>query len=116
MKLKVLNIVIGMFIAACAITSCLDADMAEYEYSSSASITAFSITDSIVTKHEIALNPDIDLIDTVITTSILGSDYPFIINQNEGLIYNADSLPFGTDVSKVVVSITADTYGIYVVA
>ena len=112
MKLKVLNIVIGMFIAACAITSCLDSDVTEYEYSSSASITAFSITDSIVTYHQ----KIIDDVDTTVTTSVLGANYPFIINQNEGHIYNADSLPFGTDVSKVVVNITADTYGIYIVA
>lgn len=113
MKLKVLNIVIGMFITACAITSCLDSDVTEYEYSSNASITAFSITDSIVTYHQEIRE---DLTDTLISTSVLGANYPFIINQNEGLIYNADSLPFGTDISKVVVDITADTYGIYIAA
>ena len=112
MKLNVLNIVIGMFITACAITSCLDSDVTEYEYSSRASITAFSITDSIVTYHQTT----IDGKDTTISTSVIGANYPFIINQNEGLIYNSDSLPLGTDVSKVVVDITGDTYGIYIVA
>ena len=112
MKLKVLNIVIGMFITACAITSCLDSDVTEYEYSSRASITAFSITDSIVTYHQTT----IDGKDTTTSTSVIGANYPFIINQNEGLIYNSDSLPLGTDVSKVVVDITGDTYGIYIVA
>ena len=43
MKLKALNIFIGLFIAACGITSCLDSDYTEYEYSSNSSITAFSI-------------------------------------------------------------------------
>ena len=82
MKFKVLNIVIGMFITACAITSCLDSDVTEYEYSSRASITAFSITDSIVTYHQTT----IDGKDTTISTSVIGANYPFIINQNEGLI------------------------------
>jgi len=112
MKLKVLNIIICLFIAACCITSCLDSDTVEYEPSSNASITAFAITDSIVTKELISVNG----IDSTISESIIGSDYPFVINQNEGLIYNPDSLPIGTDISKVVVNITADTYYVYIVA
>ena len=112
MKLRVLNIIIGLFIAACTISSCLDSDVTEYEYSSNSSITAFSITDSIITYYSTV----VDGVDTTLSTSVIGTDYPFVINQGEGLIYNADSLPVGTDISKVVVGITADTYGIYVVA
>ena len=112
MKLKVLNIIFCLFVAACGISSCLDSDVVEYEYSSNASITAFSITDSIITSYAAV----VDGSDTILTTAVVGTDYPFVINQKEGLIYNPDSLPVGTDVSKVVVSITADTEGIYVVA
>lgn len=112
MKLRVLNIIIGLFIAACGITSCLESDVVEYEFSSNASITAFSITDSIVTYYPAVVNGR----DTTLSTGIVGANYPFVINQHEGLIYNADSLPFGTDVSKVVVGITADTEGIFIVA
>ena len=112
MKLKALNIFIGLFIAACGITSCLDSDYTEYEYSSNSSITAFSITDSIITYYSAV----VDDIDTTLSTAVVGTDYPFVINQNEGLIYNPDSLPVGTDVTKVVVGITADTQGIYIVA
>ena len=112
MKLRVLNIIVSLFIAACTISSCLDSDVVEYEFSSNASITAFSITDSIVTYYPAV----VDGIDTTLSTAVVGTDYPFVINQNEGLIYNADSLPVGTDVSKVVVDITADTEGIYIVA
>lgn len=112
MKLKVLNIIACLFVVACSISSCLDSDTIEYEYSSNASITAFSITDSIITSYSAVIDDK----DTTLTTSVVGADYPFVINQKEGLIYNPDSLPVGTDVSKVVVSITADTQGIYVVA
>ena len=112
MKLRVLNIIVSLFIAACTITSCLDSDVVEYEFSSNASITAFSITDSIVTYYPAVVNGK----DTTLSTGVVGSNYPFIINQNEGLIYNPDSLPVGTDISKVVVGITADTQGIYIVA
>ena len=104
MKLKVLNIIFSLFLAVCTITSCMDLSGEEYEYSSNASITGFAITDSIVT----VIGTD--------TTTVLGVYYPFIINQNEGRIYNADSLPVNTDISKVVVNITADTYYIYVAA
>lgn len=112
MKLRVLNIIIGLFMAACTISSCLDSDVVEYEFSSNASITAFSITDSIVTYYPAV----VDGKDTTLSKSVIGTDYPFVINQSEGLIYNPDSLPVGTDVSKVVVGITADTQGIYIVA
>ena len=112
MKLRVLNIIVSLFITACTISSCLDSDVVEYEYSSNASITAFSITDSIVTHYPAVVNGK----DTTLSKGVVGSNYPFIINQNEGLIYNPDSLPVGTDVSKVVVGITADTQGIYIVA
>ena len=112
MKLRVLNIFIGLFIAACTISSCLDSDYIEYEYSSNASITAFSITDSIVTYYPSV----VDGVDTTLSKGVVGTDYPFIINQHEGLIYNADSLPVGTDVSKVVVNMTHDGYAVYIVA
>ena len=76
MKLRVLNIIVSLFIAACTITSCLDSDVVEYEYSSNASITAFSITDSIVTYYPAVVNG----IDTTLSTGVIGSDYPFIIS------------------------------------
>ena len=112
MKLKVLNIIFSLFIMACGISSCLDSDVTEYEFSSDASITAFSIADSIVTAYPAVVNGK----DTTLTFGVVGAKYPFVINQKEGLIYNPDSLPFGTDVRKVVVNITADTQGIYIVA
>ena len=104
MKLRILNIITGLFVAACVMISCLDSDVTEFEFCSNASITKFSITDSIITRTE----KD--------TTYVLGSDYPFVINQAQGLIYNPDSLPVGTDVSKVIVNISADTPGIFIVA
>ena len=106
MKLKVLNIIFSLFLAACTITSCLNLSGEEYEYSSNASITGFAITDSIVTI--------VGLEDTL--SCVQGANYPFVIDQNEGLIYNPDSLPVNTDISSGVVNITADTYYIYVVA
>lgn len=112
MKLKALNILISLFITACAITSCMDTEGMDYELNPNASITAFAIKDSIITQYQ----TELDGVDTTLTKIVVGANYPFIINQSEGLIYNPDSLPVGTDVSKVVVSITADTDGIYIAA
>lgn len=110
MKLRVLNILACLFVTACMITSCLGDDTIEYEFSSNASITSFSITDSIVTYYPGKTDAGTD---TTLSFAVLGSEYPFVIDQLAGRIYNPDSLPVGTDVSKVVVGITADTQGIY---
>lgn len=112
MKLKALNILISLFITTCAITACMDTDEMDYEMSSNSSITAFAIKDSIITYYQTEVNG----VDTTLSKTIAGTDYPFVISHSEGLIYNPDSLPVGTDVSKVVVSITADTDGIFIAA
>ena len=67
MKLRVLNIIVSLFITACTISSCLDSDYTEYEYSSNASITAFSITDSIITYYPAVVNGK----DTTLSTAVV---------------------------------------------
>lgn len=103
MKLRILNIVTCLFIVIFATTSCLDSDEEVYEYSSNSSIISFSIN-NIETKYKAI----VDGKDTTLTTTVYSSNYPFVIDQTQGLIYNVDSLPYGTDVSKVVVNINAD--------
>ena len=110
MKLKLLNIIASLFIISCIATSCLGDDEIVFEYSSNASITAFSISD-IETKIE----TKVDGKDTTLTAKVTGTNYPFIIDQSQGLIYNVDSLPVGTNVKKVVPEISADGY-VFIVA
>lgn len=110
MKLKLLNIIASLFIVSCIATSCLDDEEVVYEYSSNASITAFSINNI-----ETQIDTIIDGKDTTLTATVTGTDYPFIIDQNHGLIYNVDSLPVGTNIKKVVPEISADGY-IFIVA
>ena len=78
---------------ACCITSCLDSDVQEYELSSNSSITAFSITDSIVTYYPAVVNG----IDTTLSTGVIGSDYPFIINQLAFFAFFYKPIPFQYD-------------------
>ena len=111
MKLRVLNIIACLFVSACVITSCLSDDIV-YETDYNASITTFSF-DSIVTYYPSVTEEGKD---TTLSTYVLGSNYPFVIDQIKRRIYNADSLPKGTDVSKVVVNIGSDGYYIFVEA
>lgn len=111
MKIKFLTVITGLFFTALMITSCLSDEKTEYDFSSNASISAFSI-DNIETKYTEKVNGK----DTTLTATVVGANYPFVIDQGQKLIFNIDSLPVGTDVSKVVVKITADTQGIFIVA
>ena len=49
--------------------------------------------------------------DTTRTCTVDGTKYPFAIDQVTRHIYNVYSLPVGTDISKVVVSIKSDGIG-----
>lgn len=104
MKIKFLTVITSLLAAAFMITSCLDNDNEEIEYSPNSSITAFSIN-NIETKYL----SEVDGKDTTLTATVVGKNYPFAIDQLQRTIWNVDSLPVGTDISKVVVEITADT-------
>lgn len=104
MKIKFLTVITCLFMAAFMITSCLDDKDIEPDFSSDASITAFSIKD-IETTYTANVNGK----DTTLTTTVKGSDYPFVIDQLRHSIHNADSLPVGTDITKVVAEITSDS-------
>lgn len=105
MKIKFLTVITSLLTAAFMITSCLDDKEVVPEYSSNASITAFSI-ENIETQYIDSTHYGKD---TTLTATVIGKNYPFAIDQGRRLIYNVDSLPYGTDVKKVVVNITADT-------
>lgn len=110
MNIRLLNFITCLFITAFIATSCLEDEEYEIEYSSDASITAFAIGD-IETEYQAT----VDDVDTTLTTTVTGTNYPFVIDQLQGLIYNVDSLPVGTDITKVVPEISADGY-VFIVA
>lgn len=111
MKIKFLTIISSLLAAAFMITSCLDDNNDETVYSSNASITAFSI-ENIETQYTAEVNGK----DTTLTATVIGKNYPFVIDQGLRQIYNVDSLPVGTDIKKVIVNITADTPYIVIAA
>lgn len=98
--------VVTLFVTLFLVSSCLGSDEYEYTYNSNASITAFSIDGTIETSLP---GKTASGEDTTYVVTLDGTDYPFVIDQLQHQIYTVDSLPVGTDVSKVVVSISGDT-------
>ena len=91
-------IIIGLFF-----TSCLR-DSDETVPTSTVAITSFSISD-LKTQYTTVTNDGEDSTYTVIQkTSLL----PFTIDHYLGQIYNEDSIAYGTDVTRVLVKISAD--------
>ena len=88
-------------------TSCLGSESEEYTYYDDAAITSFSL--GTLNCYRYLLTSDGR--DSIATSTITGSDYQFYINQEQRKIFNPDSLPYGTDVEKVICSITTKNSG-----
>lgn len=99
MRIKFLSIIASFFFVSLALTSCLDDDTVT-EYSSDATIRGFSINNI---KTEIFTETD------TTTFTVTGSQFPFTIDQLSavGQIYNTDSLPVNTDITKVSVNFSS---------
>ena len=101
-------LVVGLFATALFFSSCLNNDVEDIVYPAESSIQSFSIGTISIERHaKDSLGKDTTYIDTVSC-----SHYPFTIDQLKRTIENKDSLPLGSDVSKVIVDIKADTRAI----
>ena len=89
--------------------SCLDSDQDEVTYYNDTAITSFSLGTINQTKHTTKKNSDED---STYTTTFDGSAYTLYIDHLNGKIYNADSLPCGADLSKVVVTVGTKNSGV----
>ena len=109
MKIKILPLlVVGVFATALFFSSCLNTDVEEIVYPAESSITSFSIGTVNIERHA----KDSLGKDTTYTDTIYCGHYPFTIDQLKRTIENKDSLPMGSDVSRVLASIKADTRAI----
>ncbi|WP_321519450.1 DUF6242 domain-containing protein [uncultured Bacteroides sp.] len=92
MKIPFLSIIVSLFIVSLVFTSCLSSDNA-VTYEIDPTIKSFSF----------------DSIKVDATHTAIGKKYPFSIDQigdgSTALIYNADSLPVNTKVSKVKINL-----------
>ena len=103
------SLAICLSILALAVTSCFDDE--DVVLSPYAVIKSFGIGKIQSAYPEFTS----DGADTTVTKTIDGSSFPFTINQVTGDVFNADSLPYATDVTKVVIDMELSGYAqIYV--
>ncbi len=104
---KIVYAIISFLAIPFLFSACLNDENTTIEYGSDALVTAFSIND-IETKvpSKTASGKDTTLIIT------MSDSVNFIINQNENRIYNNDSLPVGTDITKVSVNFSIIGYAV----
>lgn len=89
--------------------SCLgDSESDDITYYGDAAITSFTLGTLDRTMHTLSSAGE----DSTYTASVTGSDYKMYIDQAQRSIYNADSLPQGTDVSRVLCTVGSKNSGL----
>lgn len=105
MMINKINAALLCLTAALTLSSCLGGDDdTEYSFYDDAAVTAVTLG---------TLNrylPDSN--GNIVKTSYYGSSFYFSIDQEQGLIYNTDSLPYGTDAKHVLTTINTLNSGI----
>ena len=97
--------------ATLTITSCLkDDDEKESVSYKDTAILSFSLGQMAQVRDTIAKNGS----DSVYTAKFNAAKVKFYIDQAQGLIYNPDSLPYGTKSSSVLAKIVAKNSGVVV--
>lgn len=99
MKSKTINIAV-LLAALFSLVSCLDTNDGDYVYTDDSAVTTFSVTSAKKAVHVRASNGA----DSVYYTTATLSAYKFVIDQQRCVIYNPDSLPYGVDPTKLLVS------------
>ena len=88
--------------------SCLNGSDNESTPYSDAAITSFTLG----TLNRYVKSVTAEGKDTVLKSTVTGSSYTFHIDQVNHRIYNTDSLPYGTDASRVVVTLSTYHNGV----
>lgn len=99
MKSKTINIAV-LLAALFSLVSCLDTNDGDYVYTDDSAVTAFSVTSAKKAVHVRASNGA----DSVYYTTATLTAYKFVVDQQRCVIYNPDSLPYGVDPTKLLVS------------
>lgn len=98
--------------AVLTLSSCLkDDDNDEVVYPSDAAIVAFSLNDF----SRIVTTTSSTGADSTYTAKVTGSKYKFYIDQVNRKIYNADSLPYGSKVARLLCNISSLNSGTVVI-
>lgn len=103
------KIVFALICSLVALTSCMP-EGEETELSSKVALLSFGIKNDLKTYHTVTTGSGKD---STYTTTMKGSVVKFTIDHENGLVYNRDSIAYGTKVSAVLVDVTADGYVCY---
>lgn len=110
MKTNSIKLLLATLIATLTMGACDTSSDSTYEPSRDCAITAVTLGSLKRTLH--TLNSEGK--DSTYTVAVTGSLYPMYIDQLENHIFNADSLPKGTDASRVVFSTFNVKNGAYI--
>ena len=105
---KKLSSLFIMVVTLLIMSSCLGTSEDKTSYYDDTAITAFSLGTLNLTKKTKTKD---GLRDSTIKTTYNGNSYPFNIDQVNHLIYNTDSLPYGTDAAHILAKITSKNSG-----
>ncbi len=89
--------------AALVFVSCLSEDENEVVLYNDCAITSFEVTTAPVYRHTTTANGEDSM---YVTHGNNMTEYKFTIDQVNGLIYNVDSLPLGTDPTRLICNYT----------
>lgn len=82
--------------------SCSDDEDNNIQTSPYAYISSFTLGNLSVPFHDVTADDK----DTIVYKTVAGSEYKFVVDHNNHVIYNKDSLTYGTDVSKLTTSLS----------
>ena len=108
---KIFAFGVAMTVALFLLTSCLGDDNDDTVYTHDAGITSFSLG----TLNNYVYVTSSTGSDSLVKTTVTGSNYKFFIDQLNHEIYNPDSLPYGTDVEHVICTIGSRSSGSVVI-
>lgn len=94
---------VGLLFVGFTVASCLSSNETDYSQYQDCDITSFSVADINTIRHTKTAEGK----DSTYTQTLGGDSIKWEIDQIAGKIYNLDSLPVGTNVTKIVATISA---------
>lgn len=106
-KIKLLAL---LLMVVCVMSSCLDSDDTEIFTYDDTAVTAVTLGTLKCYRHTLSSKG----VDSVYSISVTGSSYHVYIDQLKHEIYNVDSLPMGTDMAHVLMTVSTKNGGVAV--
>lgn len=104
-KIKLLAL---LLMVVCVMSSCLNSDDTEIITYDDTAVTSVTLGTLKCYRHTLSSQGT----DSVYTISVTGSSFPVYIDQLKHEIYNVDSLPVGTDMAHVLMTVNTKNSGV----